>query len=478
MFFLLLSSSTNSQKMHYLHPFSVKNLRFVLFLFFIHLTVAAQAVSPTFMEHLSYRPHPTQSDLMIASDSDNNTWIKGKIQPNHLNTNLTFQIQNPHIHDYELYVNVKGAYTTLVPNIDSKTNTIRSRFAQYNLKTIEPIYYINLKQIDTANLPIVIEEQTQFAVSESFHLLRIGLYYGIAIMSIVFNLVFYFIFQDKRFITYSLLQISIFTSLFYEDGMFYYISNGHWEMSALLIWNVPLTSFLACLFTIYFLDIRSLFQTYKLIFVSLFVAILFLSTIQSFLSLTLLKHIINILCFIPPFFCLILAATQFRKNVYARFLLCTFGLIMLFGLGYFMYIYFNSNQFAWFNLDTFRLISNIELISITFAIIFKVRDLQDENNGYKDQINHYLLLLNKQADSTSKMQHRPLIDTLENLRITHNLTTRETEVLQCIWENMSNQEIADKLFISLSTTKYHISNLYTKLEVKNRNQALLFKKRK
>ncbi|MGG5508022.1 MULTISPECIES: LuxR C-terminal-related transcriptional regulator [unclassified Myroides] len=459
-------------------PSLYQNLRLVLVLFFISLSLKAQNTVQTSVQHLTFRPHPTQANLMIASDSFDNTWIKGTLKPGDLNTDITFQIQNPHIYDYELYVYQKDSLQTLTPNIDTKNNPIRSRFTQYSFNTAASTYYVNLKQIDTTNLPIVIEEQTQFAVAESFHLLRIGLYYGIAIMSIVFNLVFYFIFQDKRFMTYTLLQISIFTSLFFEDGMFYYLSNGQWEMSMLLIWNVPLTSFLACLFTVYFLDIKQLFQSYKLIFISLFIAILFLSTIQSFLALTTLKHVINILCFLPPFFCLILAATQFKKNVYARFLLCTFGLILLFGVGYFLYIYFNSNQFAWFNLDTFRLISNIELISITFAIIYKVRDLQDENNGYKEQINHYLMLLNKNADMPSKANYRPLLETLENLRITHNLTTRETEVLQCIWENMSNQEIADKLFISLSTTKYHISNLYTKLEIKNRNQALLFKKKK
>ncbi len=455
-----------------------RNLLLLSVIFLISLSLKAQPFAQSTMNQLAFRPHPTQSNLMVATDSLNNTWIKGTLQPKELNTNLTFQIQNPHILDYTLYVNRKGVFEPLLSNIDSKSNHIRSRFAQYQFDTSDPTYFINLKQTDTTNLPIIIEEQTQFAVSESFHLLRIGLYYGIAIMSIVFNLVFYFIFQDKRFLTYSLLQLCIFTSLFFEDGMFYYISNGQWVMDSLLTWNVPLTSLLACLFTVYFLDIKALFNSYKLIFVSLFIVTFFLSSIQSFLSLDILRHLINILSFIPPLFCLILAATQFKTNVYARFLLCTFGLIVLFGLGYTLYIYVNSNRFAWFNLDTFRLISNLELISITFAIIYKVRDLQEENNGYKDQINHYLLLLNKGNDTSSKTQNRLLSDTLEDLKITHNLTARETEVLQCIWEGMSNQEIADKLFISLSTTKYHISNLYTKLEVKNRNQTLLFKRKK
>lgn len=53
-----------------------------------------------------------------------------------------------------------------------------------------------------------------------------------------------------------------------------------------------------------------------------------------------------------------------------------------------------------------------------------------------------------------------------------NLSSRETEVLELLAEGFSNQEIAEKLFISLSTVKSHISNIYTKLEVKRRTQAV------
>ena len=54
-----------------------------------------------------------------------------------------------------------------------------------------------------------------------------------------------------------------------------------------------------------------------------------------------------------------------------------------------------------------------------------------------------------------------------------NISDREHEVLQKIVAGLSNKEIAAELFISESTIKSHISNLYTKLEVKNRAQALL-----
>lgn len=52
------------------------------------------------------------------------------------------------------------------------------------------------------------------------------------------------------------------------------------------------------------------------------------------------------------------------------------------------------------------------------------------------------------------------------------LTDRELEVLHHIAQGHSNQEIADKLFVSLNTIKTHTNNIYSKLGVKRRTQAL------
>ena len=39
-------------------------------------------------------------------------------------------------------------------------------------------------------------------------------------------------------------------------------------------------------------------------------------------------------------------------------------------------------------------------------------------------------------------------------------------------QGLSNQEIADRLFISLNTVKTHASNLFSKLDVRRRTQAI------
>lgn len=52
------------------------------------------------------------------------------------------------------------------------------------------------------------------------------------------------------------------------------------------------------------------------------------------------------------------------------------------------------------------------------------------------------------------------------------LTEREQEVLGLIVKGYSNLEIAQALHLSVSTIKTHVSNLYSKLEVKRRGQAI------
>jgi two-component system, NarL family, response regulator LiaR len=52
------------------------------------------------------------------------------------------------------------------------------------------------------------------------------------------------------------------------------------------------------------------------------------------------------------------------------------------------------------------------------------------------------------------------------------ISKREYEVLELMAQGLSNQEIADKLFVSLNTVKTHTSNLFLKLETKRRTQAV------
>ncbi|MBW3557431.1 MAG: response regulator transcription factor [Actinobacteria bacterium] len=53
------------------------------------------------------------------------------------------------------------------------------------------------------------------------------------------------------------------------------------------------------------------------------------------------------------------------------------------------------------------------------------------------------------------------------------VTAREVEVLQLIAEGASPPEVAEKLFISVSTVKNHLSSIYEKLDARDRTQAVV-----
>ena len=52
------------------------------------------------------------------------------------------------------------------------------------------------------------------------------------------------------------------------------------------------------------------------------------------------------------------------------------------------------------------------------------------------------------------------------------LTRRELQVLRLVCEGSSNQVVADQLFLSKRTVDFHLKNVYSKLNVNNRVQAL------
>lgn len=68
-------------------------------------------------------------------------------------------------------------------------------------------------------------------------------------------------------------------------------------------------------------------------------------------------------------------------------------------------------------------------------------------------------------------QHPVLLEPTQLLE-KYNLSKREYEVLILIAQGYSNQEIAETLFVSLNTIKTHSSNVFLKLDVKRRTQAV------
>jgi len=123
-----------------------------------------------------------------------------------------------------------------------------------------------------------------------------------------------------------------------------------------------------------------------------------------------------------------------------------------------------------FNRLLFGLLFASLLILILMYVIFlnrKNKDLVLENKN--NEIQNYLLQINDLKNSNKKIKtDKDFSSKFENF----NLSKREREIFNYIANGLTNLEIAETLFLSKNTIKKHIQNIYFKLDVKNRIQAL------
>jgi DNA-binding NarL/FixJ family response regulator len=75
--------------------------------------------------------------------------------------------------------------------------------------------------------------------------------------------------------------------------------------------------------------------------------------------------------------------------------------------------------------------------------------------------------------SVSRPPQPPVVPVASTSVLDEDLTPRELEVLQLITQGLRNREIAERLVISEKTVGNHISNIFGKLQVNDRSQAIL-----
>ncbi len=112
----------------------------------------------------------------------------------------------------------------------------------------------------------------------------------------------------------------------------------------------------------------------------------------------------------------------------------------------------------------------IAMILLSFAGAFisflVIRNQNHRIEQMKLEIRNYLLKSNPKTDGHA--DDNPIVIIAEK----YGLTAREAEIMELISTGIGNEEIATKLFVSKNTVKFHIKNLFIKLDVKNRVQAM------
>jgi LuxR family maltose regulon positive regulatory protein len=101
-----------------------------------------------------------------------------------------------------------------------------------------------------------------------------------------------------------------------------------------------------------------------------------------------------------------------------------------------------------------------------FALMLHTKNLTAESERFIGEILQWLGHHKKDAPSLIPEEH------LKSLATAASITTREQAVLKLLCEGLSNREIAVKLCVSPGTVKTHLANIYGKLDVKSRVQAV------
>lgn len=102
--------------------------------------------------------------------------------------------------------------------------------------------------------------------------------------------------------------------------------------------------------------------------------------------------------------------------------------------------------------------------------MFRSRQNKLKQDQLRLELQNYLLRINEmQSEIEKKSDWLQFSDEKIN---EFDFSDREKEVLGLISQGYKNTEIADKLFVSHNTIKTHIKNIYVKLDVKNRVEAL------
>lgn len=106
-----------------------------------------------------------------------------------------------------------------------------------------------------------------------------------------------------------------------------------------------------------------------------------------------------------------------------------------------------------------------------FSYLLKTLPAYKISEAIRDAVNGQATISPKVTDLMMK-KLRPREHKLHD-----DLTERELDVLKCLGDGLSNQEIAEKLFIGVKTVKTHVSNTLAKLELTDRTQAAVYANR-
>lgn len=317
-----------------------------------------------------------------------------------------------------------------------------------------------------------------------------GIFYGMAFLGFIASLIIYQIFREKKWISYLAIQALIFTCFIYSD----ILNIFHIDLT-------PIESFF-----------RATIVAGSLIFTGMLISTYYPFSAKRFmykneLNIYSITSIIALVLYFSSYIygeghllllditvIILFVATQYisrilkRRSRYYLYVILLLSLCLLYGICF-------TNMEVKQSLVEYNQTMNSLKLCVIVIIIFSIINnyvlvRKTQKHNVRNRVfmfqyvlmlkNYHKLLLNEKNAQSSKTSDASTLkdhqgDLSYYLKNTYKLTEREVDVLYLIWDGLTNKEIAHKLSITISTTKYHISNIYLKLNVNSRSQVFALK---
>lgn len=367
----------------------------------------------------------------------------------------------------------------LVPLSEIEVKSINPSFA---IPDSARVCYIRIRSEAMAFIPVKLHAGDSFQQSEILHAILFSLLYGIIICVLLYNLILYYHGRNKNQIYYSVyLLVVVITGITLSGfGYRYFWPDSIWfnYRAANLFVSTMLLFF--CLFSERVLDLSVNAPRIGMV-LKVFAGA---SLVLIFLSMLLSRQVMFVILHILPLFAMLAAfagaVISYRKGYSpAGYYIAGWS---FFFIGAFLYEMRDWGILP-HNLVTDNLSSlgtGIEAVFFSFSLAYQIRLLQDQKDNAEvmlgqqvREIDHLQAIIKKLEETDLSEQFKPGISKEDlNRYLLSPLSKRELDVLYYIAEGLANKEIADKLFVSVNTVKYHVNNIYSKLDARNRTEAV------
>jgi DNA-binding CsgD family transcriptional regulator len=305
--------------------------------------------------------------------------------------------------------------------------------------------------------------------------LLLGIFFGLMAVMAIYNLLLYFSLKDKAYLLYfGTAVFSLLTTVATNNISGQYFWPNQPDLDKIIyITFAGISMFFSSRFAAVFLELKERHkQLNKLMWVIAYLSLL-LTTLSLFLTIKQITPFGRwlVLLSFPTY--IIVAFIAYRKGlIIAKYYLIAWipyaiGLLIrtMHGAGW-----LPTNQFV---LSSIEIGGALEIVLLSLALAYRIKEIQEENSQMRNQLQNYIsqvLSLEEKIETSSKSDKILPEQKIAKIAQKHSLTERETDILLQIVLGLKNQQIADKLFISINTVKYHTRNIYEKLDVQKRTE--------